>query len=125
MILFRNNSNQSSPGIYSRSAFTITELLVTLMVTMLVMAGLISAYLFGLRLYEFTKPKLSASDHARKTVGRLIGELRSADRIRVGQGSLSAFTEVAQERVRKQTRSRSFRQRTLTTLCITVIRIKN
>lgn len=69
--------------------------MLALMVTMLIMAGLISAYLFGLRLYEFTKPKISASDYARKTVGRLIGELRSADRIKVGQGSLAGFTEVA------------------------------
>jgi Prokaryotic N-terminal methylation motif len=86
---------KSSNKMRERLAFTLPEVMVTLAVTMLVMAGLLTTHLFGLRLSEFTKPKLCASDNARVAVSHLVGELRSATRIRVGQGSFSTFTEVA------------------------------
>lgn len=85
---------QAEEQIGPQHAFTLPELTITVMVSMIVMAGLLAAYLFGLRLFEFTKPKLSASDNARNTIGRIVGELRSADRIQLGQGSLSTFTEI-------------------------------
>jgi hypothetical protein len=69
-------------------------MMITTAVTGMVMAGLITTYLFGLRLFEFTKPKLCASDSARSIVGKLADELRSANLIRIGQGGLSSFTEV-------------------------------
>jgi hypothetical protein len=76
-------------------AFTFAEMMVTTAVSMLVMAGLITTYVFGLRLFEFVKPKMSASDSARVALGKISDELRSANIIRVGQGSLSSFTEVS------------------------------
>jgi type II secretory pathway pseudopilin PulG len=75
-------------------AFTLTEVMVSTAVCLLVMSGVITTYLFGLRLFEFTKPKLSASDDAREAVSRLAEEVRSAHIIRIGHGSLSNFTEV-------------------------------
>jgi hypothetical protein len=76
-------------------AFTLPEVMVTTAVTALVLSGLITCYLFGLRLFEFTKPKLCASDSARSLIGKVADELRAANLIRIGQGSLSSFTEIA------------------------------
>ncbi|MFO1500240.1 MAG: prepilin-type N-terminal cleavage/methylation domain-containing protein [Verrucomicrobiota bacterium] len=99
--------------VWRRTAgFTMTELMVTLAVTMLVLSGLIGAYMFGMRLLEFTRPKLSASDQVRKTIGRLVAELRSADRIQVGEGSLSASRSWPTATSRLRTRSGFIRRPT-------------
>jgi hypothetical protein len=79
----------------SQEAFTFPEMMVTTAVSMLVMAGLITTYMFGLRLFEFVKPKISASDNARVALGKIADELRSAHLIRIGQGGLTNFTEVS------------------------------
>lgn len=76
-------------------AFTLPEVIVTMAVSMLVMAGLITTYIFGLKLFEFCKPKLCASDNARMAFDKLSAEIRSAQLIRVGQGNLTSFTEVS------------------------------
>ena len=41
-----------------------------------------------------TKAKLGASDDARRAIGLMISEIRSAKFVRVGSGDLGAFTEV-------------------------------
>jgi len=74
--------------------FTIAELMVTMTIVLLVMGGLLSAHFFGLRLFELTKAKLGASDEARAAISTLIQEIRSAKLLRIGNGSLTAFTEV-------------------------------
>ena len=76
-------------------AFTLAEVTVTMAVSMLVMAGITTTYLFGLKLLEFTRPKLTASDNVRQTVGQMMTELRSAATVTVGQGGLNSFTPVA------------------------------
>jgi hypothetical protein len=76
-------------------AFTLTEMLVTVSILMMVMAAMITAHIFGLRFFEITKAKLVASDDARRSVSRLITEIRGAKMIMVGTGTVSSFTEVA------------------------------
>lgn len=77
-----------------RGGFTLSELMVTMGVTMLVMAGVLSSHMFGLRLFELTKAKLGASDEARAAVSKMIDEVRGAKILRIGQGNLGSFTEV-------------------------------
>lgn len=79
----------------ARGGFTLPEAMVSATLCMVVMAGLITIYLFGLGLFSFTKPKLCASDDARGFVGAIVNELRSAHLIRIGQGGADAFAEVA------------------------------
>ena len=74
--------------------YTITELMVTMAIVLLVMGAVLSAHVFGMRLFEITKAKLGASDEARAAVSSMISEIRSAKLIRLGDGSLSNFTEV-------------------------------
>lgn len=78
----------------SQRAFTLPEVMVTAALSMLILGGLITSYLFGLHLFAFTKPKLRASDDARIFIGDIVNELRSAHLIRVGQGGQTTFNEV-------------------------------
>lgn len=75
--------------------FTLTEVMVASALFSLIIVGTISANIFGLRLYGITKAKLGASDEAREAVSRLVNEVRSAKIVRVGNGSLDGFTNIA------------------------------
>jgi Tfp pilus assembly protein PilW len=75
------------------AAFTITEMLVTCAIFVTLVAGVISCHLLGLRMFELTKAKVGASDDAREAISLLIGEVRNAKLLRIGNGSLTAFTE--------------------------------
>lgn len=74
-------------------AHTLTELMVSMAIVLLVMAGVLSAHVFGLKLFEVTKTKIGASDDARAAVSLMVTEIRSAKLLRVGTGSASAFSE--------------------------------
>ncbi len=75
-------------------AYTLTEVMVTMAIIMMVLAAVISCHLLGLRLFELTKAKLGASDDARRAIGLMISEIRSAKFVRVGSGGLADFKEV-------------------------------
>ena len=76
------------------SAFTLVETIVTMAIFLLVLTGILSSYMYGLRMFEYTKPKLSASDDARAAISRLMNEVRTASIVRIGNGGLTTFTEV-------------------------------
>jgi len=76
-------------------AFTLVEIQVSMAVILLVMGGVISSHVFGLKLNEATRCRLSASDAARNAIGRLVTDIRSAKDIQVGSGTFSAFSQVA------------------------------
>ena len=79
-------------GRRSLSAYTLTEIMVTMAIIVMVMAAVISSHLLGLRLFELTKSKLGASDEARRAVASMISEIRSAKNVRVGNGNPGSFT---------------------------------
>ena len=83
----------SSPA--RRRALTLVELQISLAIFVIVLFGTVLSQLYGLRMYEIVKPKLGASDEARAAISKLIDEIRSASLIKIGNGSLSSFTEVA------------------------------
>lgn len=77
-----------------RPAFTLTELMVTMSLVMIVMAGVIYGHIAGLKLYGLTRAKLGASDAARSALSRLLEEIRSARRVQVGMGTATSFTTI-------------------------------
>jgi prepilin-type N-terminal cleavage/methylation domain-containing protein len=87
---FPSRAGRRAPG-----GFTLTELMVSMAVVVTVVSGVVAAQLYGLRMFEIVKPKLSASDEARSAMGHLAQEVRSAFIIRIGQGDEESFTEVA------------------------------
>ena len=76
------------------AGFTLTELMVSVAITMLVMAGLITSHLFGLRMHELSKVKLGVSEDSRVALSLLTDDIRAAKSLRFGTGSLSSFTEI-------------------------------
>jgi prepilin-type N-terminal cleavage/methylation domain-containing protein len=96
----RNARAQFGSGIASHrfgyeSAFTLPEMMIALAILTLVLLGVISSHLFGVKLLEITKSKLGASDQAREAISKLISEIRSAKMIKIGNGNLSTFAEIA------------------------------
>jgi len=85
----------SSSSRSSVRAFTVTEVMVSASLLVLVMAGILGANLFGLRMMQITRAKLGANDEARKAISKLVKEVRSAKLVKVGSGNISTFTEVA------------------------------
>jgi len=67
--------------------------MVTMAIFLLVLSGIMSSYMYGLRMFEITKPKLNASDDARATISQLMTDVRAASLIRIGSGDLTTFTE--------------------------------
>ncbi len=81
-------------GIGRPNAFTLVETMVTMAIFLFVMTGVLTSYMYGLRMFEITKPKLSASDDAREAISKLLNEVRSAKLVRIGSGTLNSFTAV-------------------------------
>ena len=77
-----------------QNAFTLVETMVTMAIFLFIMTGVLSSYMYGLRMFEITKPKLSASDDAREAISKLVNEIRSAKLVRIGNGTLNSFTAV-------------------------------
>jgi type II secretory pathway pseudopilin PulG len=82
-------------------AFTLPEIMLAMTLLLLVLGGLISSHIFGLRLMELAKSKLGASDEARTAIAKMMEEIRSAKLIRLGEGNLTSFTEVAPDTLQK------------------------
>lgn len=79
---------------HSHRGFTLPEVLVSMAILLVVIGIAVSCQMYGLRMFEFVKPKLSASDDARRVIGALIADVRQARTVRVGTGSASSFVEV-------------------------------
>lgn len=79
---------------FINKGFTYTELLVTVAIFSLVILGVIGSHIYGLRLFEWGKAKLNAADGARKSLGMLISDIRSAKIIYVGQGDNNGFSKI-------------------------------
>ena len=75
-------------------AFTLPEIMVTVAIFSIAMAGMIASFVFGAKMYRITEAKLGASDQARDVITKFSDEVRSATRIRIGSGQLNSFTEV-------------------------------
>jgi len=76
-------------------AFTLVELQLSTVVIVLVISAVIASNLIGMKMYEVTRTKVSASDHARYAVGLLTQDIRTANRVQIGSGSLGSFTAVS------------------------------
>ena len=78
-----------------RAGFTLVEMLITMVTVVMVTGAILSAYIYGLKMTQYTKPKLGASDEARLAISLLTDEIRSSRVVKIGSGSVSSFTEVS------------------------------
>ena len=75
-------------------AFTLSELLVTMAIFTMVIAGFFSAQLMGMRMRRVSETKLSATADARKSLNYVRDEIRTAKTLALGTGNASSFTQV-------------------------------
>lgn len=75
-------------------AFTVPEYMITVACVVVVVGAVLSAYIYGLKMVQFTRPKLEANDEARKTLSVLTDDIRSAHKIRLGTRSAGGFKEL-------------------------------
>ena len=79
----------SAPG---RGGFTITELLIAITILSMVIAGVVSANLFGMKMLRVSQNKLIAGDGARRAIGKMADEIRNATALYVGNVTNGIFS---------------------------------
>ena len=77
-----NSSRGGSPK--SVKGFTLPEILIALTVFMIVLAGILAANLFGLRMFQVNAAKLNATEWSRYTFGKITDEIRTCNTVSVG-----------------------------------------
>jgi hypothetical protein len=78
-----------------RSAFTLAEIMTAMGLFSLVVVGMVYSQLFGMRTFNVTSTRLSASDNARKVLNRVRDDVHSGKLFYVGSGSSTGFTHIA------------------------------
>lgn len=78
----------------ARGGFTLPELLVAVTLLVLLTGGIVTAHLFGLSMFHLTETKLSATDEARKAMGRLVEEVRTCKSTWIGNVKNGEFVAV-------------------------------
>ncbi|HTX22786.1 MAG TPA: prepilin-type N-terminal cleavage/methylation domain-containing protein [Candidatus Aquilonibacter sp.] len=68
----------------STSGFTLPEILIALTIFMLMLAGIITANLFGLQMFQLNENKLNATEWSRNTFGKITDEIRACSAVSVG-----------------------------------------
>lgn len=76
------------------AGYTLVEMMVAMSLFSLVVMGMLACHLAGLRFQQLIQPKLLNAAYERKTIGRLVEEVRCATSLQIGTGSLSAFTAI-------------------------------
>ncbi len=87
--------HQRGPRPVRRLGFTLTEMMVGTALFSVVVLGVLSMHLFGLRMFSITATKLGASQGSRSALDHVRDEIRSGKILVVGNGGRSAFTNIA------------------------------
>jgi len=67
-----------------QKAFTLVEILITMTIFIFLVGGIMFAHLFGLRMFQITETKLSATAGARKVFNKISDEIRACQSVSVG-----------------------------------------
>ena len=64
--------------------FTLPEILIAMTIFLIVVGAVVSANLFGLRMFQMTNTKLIVTHWSRQTIGKITGEVRACNNVQVG-----------------------------------------
>jgi prepilin-type N-terminal cleavage/methylation domain-containing protein len=78
-----SGSNRDSSTL-SNSGFTLPEILIAVTVFLLVLAGIVAANVFGLRMSQVNQGKLNATEWSRNTFGKITDEIHTCNSVSVG-----------------------------------------
>jgi len=73
---------------------TLPEVMVASTILGVALTGFLVLHLFSMRYDQSVKMKLLASNEARNTLNRVAADIRTAGRVRIGNGNATSFTEV-------------------------------
>jgi len=76
---------------WSDQGFTLPEILMATMVFLFMVAGIIAANLYGLRMFQITETKLNAITWSRQTIEQMSGEVRACNSVWVGNITNGVF----------------------------------
>ena len=82
-------------------AFSITEMMVATAVFSLLIGGVLSSHLMGLRFFNISVKKLSATAECRKALNAIRDDIRTAKTLYVGTGSNDGFSTFTNAGVRQ------------------------
>ena len=71
--------------------FTLAEVLIAMAVFGLVIGGILSAHVFGLRMLQVNQTKLTATEWSRNNFGKLTGEIHGCNSVQVGTITNGSF----------------------------------
>lgn len=74
---------------------TLVEMMVASSLLSLVILGIMSSHIAGLRFTGFVMPKIQNAEYSRQLVSRVIEEIRCATSVSIGTGTVSSFTNAA------------------------------
>ena len=77
-----------------RCGFTIAEIVTAMAIFSLVTLAVLYCHLFGLRLFNISATRLSASQSSRAVLNRLSEDIRCGKLLYVGNGTSTAFTNI-------------------------------
>ena len=97
-----------STHLQNRRAFTLVELMISLSLFTLVIMGMVYVHIFGLRQDNLVNIKLGASTASRKAFELLLQDIRGANTLQIGTGSLTNFTSVTNGALQQGTAIRIF-----------------
>lgn len=78
----------------SHAAFTLPELMISLSIFSMVVIGIIYVSIFGMRQDMLVNMKLGASASARRAFELLLQDIRGANTLLIGNGTVSSFTAI-------------------------------
>src|SRR5579872_71820 len=76
------------------AAFTLAEIMTSMAIFSLVMIGVVYSHLFGLRLFNISATRLSASQSSRTALDRVCDDVRSGKLLYIGNGDSTGFTNI-------------------------------
>ena len=65
------------------NGFTLPEILIAMTVFLFVVGGIISANLFGLRMFQITETKLNVTQWSRETIEKITGEIHACNSLSI------------------------------------------
>jgi prepilin-type N-terminal cleavage/methylation domain-containing protein len=65
-------------------AFTLVEMMIAVTIFTVLAGAIMLAHLFGLRMFQLTETKLTAVDGARRAVGKMANEIRTSQKLFIG-----------------------------------------
>lgn len=77
------------------AAFTLPEIMIAMTIFLLVVMGVLTTHIFGLKMATVNQSKLMATQDAREALNRVRDDIRSGKIVYVGNGTESSFSRIS------------------------------